>query len=266
MKKLSNFFFNRIIYKNKIKYLNIDINFKLNNFTDKIFLDNFTSKKFFFFKKNTNNSYKIFNLFFLFNFSLFNSYFKVHHSFNLFYIYSFSNKLIIIDPIKFFNRWKDCYDLIYNVFYYNFNPLIFSTALFKNETLALNWNYNIFDIHLWRYYFPFFIFKLSSFNRKTDFFFNKLIEKRINFFLITDCHFHYKNLHYINKKKLYSIGLVNVNLNPWVVTYPILTFFENFLTQAFFFKLLIFIEKKVLMRRYFFFKNIWLYFLINKLK
>jgi hypothetical protein len=34
----------------------------------------------------------------------------------------------------------------------------------------------------------------------------------------------------------------------------------------FFFKLLIFIEKKVLFEKYFFFKNIWLNFLIKKLK
>ena len=61
--------------------------FKLNILDNQIFNDDIVSK-IFFYKKNTNNSYKIFNLFFLFNFSLFNSYFKVHHNFNLFYIYS----------------------------------------------------------------------------------------------------------------------------------------------------------------------------------
>jgi hypothetical protein len=246
-----------------MKYFNNDIIFKLNILDNQIFNDDIVSKNFFFYKKNTNNNYKIFNLFFLFNFSLFNSYFKVHHNFNLFYIYSYSNKLILIDPIKFFNRWKDSYDLIFNIFYHNYNPLIFSTNLFKNETLALNWNYNIFDINLWRYYFPFFTFKLFNFNRKTNYFFDKLNERGINFFLITDSHYHFKNLHYINKKKFYSIGLVNVNLNPWIVTYPILTFFENFLTQAFFFKLLVFIQRKVLVNKFIVFKNSWLSYLNN---
>ena len=87
-----------------MKYFNNDIIFKLNILDNQIFNDDIVSKNFFFYKKNTNNNYKVFNLFFLFNFSLFNSYFKVHHNFNLFYIYSYSNKLILIDPIKFFNR------------------------------------------------------------------------------------------------------------------------------------------------------------------
>lgn len=266
LKKINKYYFNKIIYKNNTKYLNIKINFNFNNFKKLNSLDNFSLKKFFLFKKNTNSSYVLFNLFFLFNYSMFNSHFKAHHAINLFCVYSFSNKLLIVDPVKFLSRWKESYDLIFNVFYYNFNPLVFSSGLFKNETLALNWNYNIFDINVWRYYFPFFIFKLSNFNRKTDFFFDKMYSKGINFFLITDCQYHFKNLHYINKKKLYSIGLVNINLNPWLVSYPIITFFENFLTQMFFFKLLIFIERKVLLQKHNFFKNIWLNFLIKKIK
>ncbi len=266
LKKINKTYLSNLTYRNINKYLNMRINFKFNNFNEIKILDNFSLKKFFFLKKNINTNYNLFNLFFLFNCSLFNSYFKPHHNINLFYVYSFSNKLILIDPVKFLIRWKDSYDLLYNIFYYNFNPLVFSSNLFKNETLALNWNYNIFDINLWRYYFPFFIFKLSNFNKKTDFFFDKIFSKGINFFLITDCQFHYKNLHYINKKNFYSIGLVNINLDPWLVTYPIISFFENFLTQLFFFKLLIFIEKKVLLQKHIFFKNLWLNFLIKKLK
>jgi hypothetical protein len=128
----------------------------------------------------------------------------------------------------------------------------------------LNWNYNIFEINLWKYYFPFFIFKLNNYNKKTDFFFNKLNSLGINFFLITDCFYHFKNLHYIKKKNLYSIGLINLELNPWLVDYPILNFFESFLTQLFFFKLLIFIERRVIFFKHNLFKNLWYVFLIKK--
>ena len=266
LKKINKNYLNTLSYKNINKYLSIKISFRFNNLNEIKALDNFSVKKFFFLRKNTNINYSLFNLFFLFNYSMFNSYFKAHHGINLFYVYSFSNKLILIDPVKFLTRWKESYDLLYNIFYYNFNPLIFSSSLFKNETLALNWNYNIFDINIWRYYFPFFIFKLSNFNKKTDFFFDKIASRGVNFFLITDCQYHYKNLHYISKKNFYSIGLVNINLDPWLVSYPIITFFENFLTQLFFFKLLIFIEKKVLLQKHLLFKNMWLNFLVKKLK
>ena len=276
IKNINKIYLNTFIYKNNNKYLNTKINFKFNNLKLNEFKEKNIFKKIIFSNNKSNvistsninniSVYKLFNLFFLFNFSMFNSYFKSHHNFNLYYVYSFSNKILLIDPVKFLFRWRESYDLLFNIFYYNFNPLIFSSNLFKNETLALNWNYNIFDINIWRYYFPFFIFKLSKFNKKTDFFFDKIYSRGVNFFIITDCHFHYKNLHYLNKKKLYSIGLINVNLDPWLVSYPIITFFESYLTQMFFFKLLIFIEKKVLFEKYFFFKNIWLNFLIKKLK
>ncbi len=254
------------MFKNNNKYSNIKISFNFNNIKKKKFSDSLFSKKFFFQKNNNKLSYTFFNLFFLFNYSMFNSNFKAHHSMNLFCVYSFSNKLLILDPVKFLLRWKESYDLLFNIFYYNFNPLIFSSNLFKNETLALNWNYNIFDINLWRYYFPFFVFKLSNFNKKTDFFFDKMNYKGINFFIITDSQYHFKNLHYINKKNLYSIGLVNVNLNPWILTYPIITFFENFMTQLFFFKFLVIVERKVLFQKYNFLKNIWVNFLVKKIR
>jgi hypothetical protein len=75
-----------------------------NNFKEIKTFDTFSLKKIFFSKKNLNTNYSLFNLFFLFNSSMFNSYFKAHHSINLFYVYSFSNKLILIDPVKFLIR------------------------------------------------------------------------------------------------------------------------------------------------------------------
>ncbi len=183
---------------------------------------------------------------------------------NFFYVNHLKNKIIIVDSSKFVLRWLEAYNLIFNIFYYNYNPLFFGTNLFKNEILSLNWNYNYFDINLWNYYFPFFIFKLNNYNKKTDFFFDKLSFLNVNFFLISDCLFHFKTLHYIKKKNYYSVGLVNASLDPWIVTYPILTLFESFLTQLFFFKLLLFIEKQVLFFKYTHLKNTWILFLLIK--
>ena len=209
-------------------------------------------------------NHKFFSLFFLFNYSFFNSHFNSNFKNNFFYLKIVNNKIIIIDSLKFILRWVEAYNLIFNIFYYNFNPLFFGTSLFKNEILALNWNYNYFDINLWKYYFPFFIFKLNNYNKKTDFFFEKLTNFDINFFFITDTQYHYKNLSYLKKKNYYTIGLVNFNLDPWVVSYPILTFFENFIIQSFFFKFIIYIQRKAIFEQYVMFKKIWINFLINK--
>jgi hypothetical protein len=176
----------------------------------------------------------------------------------MFSIHNYNNKLIIFDSSKFLLRWKELYDLIFNIFFYKFNPLVFSSVFFKNETLALNWNYNSFEINLWKYYFPFFIFKLNNYNRKASFFFEKIKNSNINFFFVTDCSYHYKNLYYLKKNNCYTIGLINIFLNPWLVSFPVIALFENFLIQFFFLKLIIFIQKNCLFLQYTFFKKTWI--------
>ena len=151
----SNFF-------DKTKFFNNTKNLQL-VFTNKIVFNS----------KNTFINDKLINLYFLFNYSLFNSNFGTNSTLKLFSIHNYNNKLILFDSSKFLLRWKELYDLIFNIFFYKFNPLVFSSIFFKNETLALNWNYNFFEINLWKYYFPFFIFKLNNYNRKASFFFWK---------------------------------------------------------------------------------------------
>jgi len=243
------------------KLLNVHNNYKLNcvfeSFKTNLIENNTKPVKFNVTKINSNSVFKFFNLIFLFNLSMFNTIFRFNHNFKLFYLYETSKQLIIIDSKKFINRWKDAYDLIFNIFLYNYNPLVFSTKFFKNETLAINWNYNFFDINLWNYFFPFFVFKLNKYTHKSSFFFEKLNHLNVNFFLITDCTYHFKNIHYMRKNNYYTIGLVNVNLNPWIVSYPIVSFFDSFITQSFFFKFLITINKLVNYTKFNFFKNTW---------
>ena len=66
--------------------------------------ENSINKSFFYSKKNSIVQYKLFDLFFLFNYSLFNSNFKSHFHFKFFYLYTNSNKIIIIDSTKFLFR------------------------------------------------------------------------------------------------------------------------------------------------------------------
>lgn len=205
------------------------------------------------------------NLFFFLNYSYFGSQFIFKPDFNLFYLKNYKNSIVIFDLNKFFLRWNDTYNLLFNLFYFNINSLVLGSSIFKNETLSLNWQYSNFDINLWRYYFPFFIFKSNKYSSKTSFFLDRLEKFDINVYLITDCHYHYKNLFYLKKKRLYSIGLIDIYTNPWILDYPILSFFESILNQAFFFKLLLFIDRQVLLIKYNFFKNYWYNFLfLNK--
>ncbi len=60
----------------------------------------------------------------------------------------------------------------------------------------------------------------------------------------------------MKKKNYYTIGLLNINLDPWLVNYPIISFFDNFLTQNFFLKFLISINKLVFFSKFFLFKKL----------
>lgn len=248
------------------KYLNNRIGFKLITRDNRKIFNNSNIKNGCYSANHSFFRTKIFYLFTLFNYSLNTDQFKYHYNFRLFYIQNISNDVAVIDVKKFLNRWNDALNLLFNIFFYDFNPLLFSSSWFKTETLALNWNYNHFDINTWKYYFPFFVFKLNNYNSKTGFFFEKLSSLNINFFIVTDCFYHYKNLFYMRKKNCYSIGLVNVNIDPWVIAYPIVSFFESLLVQLFFFKLVILIQRQALLLKFLFFKNLWSELLLYKNK
>jgi hypothetical protein len=53
---------------------------------------------------NNKQNLAIFNLFFLFNYSMFNSKFKNHHKFNFFSLINYKNKLTIVNVPIFLNR------------------------------------------------------------------------------------------------------------------------------------------------------------------
>lgn len=242
--------------KLSLKYRSRVINFKIDNKIKRFDFNPFFKDVLF----DTNQKFqtKLFNLFFLLNYSLNSSQFKINAEFKLFSAFDKKNGVAILQVKPFLLRWTDAHNLFCSIFFYNLGTALFGTTLFKNETLALNWHLNEFDINLWRYYFPFFVFKTNSYNKKIKFFLNRLEEYNVNFYIISDCTYHFKNIHFLNKHKFYSIGLVNANMSPWIVSYPIISFFDSYITQLFFFKILIFAERQIMSHRFNLLKNIWI--------
>jgi len=204
-----------------------------------------------------------YNLFFIINYININSQF---HRYHIFYLSGVSRKLnsvYVMDISKFFKRWSDIYGLLFNIFFYNYTPIFFGTPVFKNETLALNWYFSDLDTNMWKYAFPFFIYKLSSFNKKFEFFLEKLKTANISFYFIIDCFYHLKLLPLFNKQNLYTIGLVSNNTNPWLVSYPVPVLSSNLFAQFFFLKLLTYVQKHTLFTKYIFFRNVWTHSLLT---
>lgn len=89
-----------------VKYSNLNINYKINVTNNKYNHDRFSkhNSNIIFCEKYIKSYDKLFSLFFLLNYSLFNSNFKYHHNFKFFYVYNYSNQLIIINYKKFISR------------------------------------------------------------------------------------------------------------------------------------------------------------------
>lgn len=189
---------------------------------------------------------KVLNVLCIFNYFFNKNFFYTHHNFDYYVLKSFKNNLIIIKFQKFLKRWEDGLNFLFNLYFYNLKPLIFGNLLFKKETLALNWNLKVFDIALWRFYSAFFIDKKIQFDTSSDYFFTQIKSSNIRFFFITDVNNQYKNNFFFRKNYFFTIGLINIFINPWLVDYPFFIFSDSYISQLFFFKLLIFLCKKSL--------------------
>ncbi len=264
-----NFFFYQKL--NFLKYQNIEIShfnkfnrlsshFNDSNQSFKIKLIEKTeitleNKNNFLFTKSLASS-KIMNIFFFLNQPIRDMNTKKTAFFNFFY-FKEKNKLIQSTNVKkVVLRWELVSDLFFNLFWYSVNPLVFSSPFFKKETLAVNWTFHNWEQILWRYYHLFFNFKLNQNTEKFNFFCLKMREYDINFFLITDSFYHFKNLYFFRDFNFYTIGLVSFNTNPWIVNFPIPVADNHFLMQLFFFKYIIFIKKNSSKQKYLFLKQI----------
>jgi hypothetical protein len=76
-------------------------------------------------------------------------------------------------------------------------------------------------------------------------------------FLISDCIYHRKVLYYLNKHKLFSIGLVTAVSDPWLVSFAMPVLSTNLLTQSFFLKFITLTQKKAAHRHFELKKKIW---------
>jgi hypothetical protein len=133
--------------------------------------------------------------------------------------------------------------------------------------LSLNWNCLFFDLKFWKYCSYFFIFKVNKYGEKMFHFYSKIFSFDITFFLISNTMYHYKNLYYFNKLQFFTVGLVNSNLSPWLVSFAVPSISVNTVTEYFFLKLLLLMHKNVTFFKYTFFKKNWFsYFIYLKFK
>ena len=212
-------------------------------------------KNIFFIKKNIFYS-KIFKLLFLFNYNIIHYLHDFHYNYKLLFS-SMVKKVFMVNNNHFITQWLNSFSLIYNIFYYKLNPLIFGSPIFKKEILGLNWNNCSYTFNLWNLVSPTFIFQNNHFSVKNDFFYKQLNSSGLSVVLVSDSYYHYKNLYYFKKHNFFSIALTQSNLDPWLVTYAIPALSNNFFTQYFFLKICNYFSRLASYDKFIFYKKIW---------
>ena len=180
-----------------------------------------------------------------------------HHSFQNFYLGYRKGGLAILNVNKFYNRWKDVYYLIFNLFYYEIELLTFGTSLFRSEVLSLNWqSMNKFKF-MWRYTKPFLSFRPNKITTYGDFVFYRLNLLGLRLALVVDVLYHNKTIYYLHRSGFYSIGLVPVNYNIASVNFAIPSAADSLLSQVFFIRFLSLTQQDSTHLKYTSSKNMW---------
>ena len=250
-----------VVFKNDFNHLNFKV-LNADRPTNDLLLEKNTSKVVF--KKsrflvNKKITIKILNIFLFLNHPV-KSANSVQTAFFNFFYFKEKNKIVqSVNIKKVLLRWELTSSLFLNLFWYESNPLLFSSPFFKKETISFNWATHNWEQIIWRYYFLFFNFKSNQNTDKFNFFCLKIQDLKINFFLITDTEYHFKNLHFFRRFLFYTVGLTPFNVSPWIVNFPIPAADNHYLMQLFLFKYVMFIKKNAFKQKYTFFKKIALF-------
>jgi len=86
--------------------------------------------------------------------------------------------------------------------------------VFKNEVLSFNWSLRLLDYRLFKYSNPYFYLKSNKLGVSVSIIFKRFEKNGLNLTFILDLKQHEKNVIFLKKINMYTIGLVPYNMNP----------------------------------------------------
>ena len=206
-------------------------------------------------KLNFNSQEKMWFLF-LQNWAIFrpktNLIYNTNREFRLLFLSDSSHKRhgSLISAKRYFSRWLDSYNFLFNLFYVNSQIQLLSTKVFLEEALIFNWQYNFRNYKLFKFVQPFFTFKDLPHGSYIHTAVLDIFLQKLDLLIITDLRNHYTLLGYLQKYSLFSVGLVPINYSPWTVSYPIPTFSDSPLMQYYFLRLLFYLKSSASLHKH----------------
>jgi len=175
-----------------------------------------------------------------------NPIYSTNRDFRLFFLAGSPEKshVALISSKKYFARWLDSYNLMFNLFYVDPNVQLLTNKTFMEEALVFNWHLGIKDYKLFKFLQPFFTFKDVTHGATIHSIMRLVLLQKLDFTILVDLRNHKKTLQYLQSYGMYTIGLVPTNYSPWKVSYPIPTFSDSGASQYYFLRWLFYIRGK----------------------
>ena len=229
-----------------------------------IFLkDNFVFKH----EKRYSNRYKvisktkllsIFSTFHAFNSSFATAKSTPHPEHKLMFTVSHLGEVKFVNITKAYQRWVNVYHLLLNLFLQKAEFMVFGSILLREEICAINWSMNNMDYKFFKTAVPYFFFKDTSYGLNVaNYFFRKLYHRGPKLLFLVDLRNLEKTLHFLRTENFYIIAPVPYSMNPWLVSYPIPVFINNYFGQWFFLKFTSFIQQRAYREKFNFDYNLW---------
>ena len=158
--------------------------------------------------------------------------------------------LALINSERYFSRWVDSYNLLFNLFYTSPTSQLLTNKVFLEESLTFNWHYSTKNYKLFKYVQPFFSLKDSLHGEAIHGSIFAIFLQRLEFMIVADILNHRNLLKYMRRYGVYSVGLVPSSHSPWEVSYPIPSISDSLLTQLFFLKWVLLVSARTRILKY----------------
>ena len=141
------------------------------------------------------------------------------------------------------HKWLDSYHLFYNLFFYKLPILSFSTPVFRNELLSLNWQINDKLRTYWKYISPSFYLARNKVMKSEFLLFNYLNKHGFYMALVFDVLYHKNTIFLLHRNQFYTFALIPLQCSLYTVNFAIPISNESPFLHLFFIRLLLHIQK-----------------------
>jgi len=182
---------------------------------------------------------KIFKTYLNISFYAYTSNTKIHPSFIHMYLLNSTKGSNLVNINKFFSVWLNVCTYIYNIYFYNLNPILFGTSFFKKEVYSLNW-FSLPKLKTnWKYS-KLFLFLVPT--SKSGI--NSIVYKLLNIMgltnsIVLDVNYHKSTLNHLNKLSIFTLGIVPTIYNIKCVDLALPVNIDNVFTQLFTIRLVV---------------------------